>query len=216
MKSMLVIGLGRFGRHLAMEFARLGNEVLAVDVDENKVDAIAPHVTSAQIGDCTKPAVLHSLGVRNFDYCAVCLSGNFEASLEVTLQLKELGARYVISKAGRDIHAKFLARNGADEVVYPEKQRGEHMARRLNANQVFDYFELTDGYRIIETPVREAWIGRTIAQVDVRARYHISVLAAKRGEQLIPITQADYVFGADEHLIVFGETEDLVKFTRRP
>lgn len=215
MKSMLVIGLGRFGRHLAMEFTRLGNEVLAVDINEEEVEKIAQHVTSAQIGDCTKSAVLRSLGVRNFDYCVVCLSSNFEASLEVTLQLKELGAKRVIAKAGRDIHAKFLARNGADEVVYPEKQRGEQMAKRLNANNVFDYFDLTENYSIIETPVRENWVGKTIAQVNVRARFNVSILASKRGEQIQPIIHADYVFAEGEHLLLFGRSEDLVKFTRK-
>ncbi len=215
MKSMLVIGLGRFGRHLALEFAQLGNEVLAVDIDEAAVEAIAPYVTGAQIGDCTKPAVLHSLGVRNFDYCAVCLSGNFEASLEVTYQLKELGAKYVLSKAGRDSHAKFLERNGADEVVYPEKQRGEQMAKRLNANQVFDYVDLTEDYSIIEIPVPEGWVGKTISQVNVRAKYRVTVLASKQQETVQPISHADYVFQPQEHLLVFGQSEDLLKFSRK-
>lgn len=212
MKSMLIIGLGRFGRHVAMKFAELGNEVLAVDTDEEKVEAIAPYVTSAQIGDCKKESVLRSLGVRNFDYCVVAVSSNFEASLEITMQLKDMGARFIIAKAGRDIHAKFLSRNGADEVIYPERQTAERMAKRLSADNVFDYIELTDDYNILEVPIRENWAGKTIEQVGVRTKFHINILAVKKGDKIQPIIKADHIFSADEHLMVFGRKEDLMRF----
>lgn len=213
MKQMLVIGLGRFGRHVAMKFAELGNEVMVVDTSEEKIDAIAPLVTSAQIGDCTKQTVLDSLGVRNFDICVVAISSNFEASLEITMQLKDLGAPFVIAKAGRDIHAKFLSRNGADEVIYPERMSAERLAKRLNARNVFDYIELSEDYSILEVPIRENWEGKTIAEVGVRSKFGLNILAVKRDGKMQPIVTADHLFSAEEHLLVFGRVTDLNRFT---
>ena len=162
MKSVLIVGIGRFGRHLAKKFVELGNEVMIVDNDEEKISELIPIVTTAQIGDCTNEEVLRSLGVRNFDICFVCIGNNFQSSLEVTSLLKELGAKHVISKANREIHAKFLLRNGADEVVYPEKDLAEKTATKYSANNVFDYIELTDEYSIFEIPPMKSWIGKKI------------------------------------------------------
>ena len=128
MKSILIIGMGRFGRHLCQNLAELGNQIMIVDQEEANLEEMLPLVVSAKIGDCTNENVLKSLGVANFDLCFVCIGTNFQSSLEITSQLKEMGAKYVVSKANRDIHAKFLLRNGADEVVYPDRDIAEKAA----------------------------------------------------------------------------------------
>ena len=148
MKSILIIGMGRFGHHLCQNLAALGNDVMVVDQKEEVLEDLLPIVTSAKIGDCTNEAVLRSLGIANFDICFVCIGTNFQSSLEITSLVKELGGRRVISKANRDIHAKFLLRNGADEVIYPDRDIAEKMAMRYSANHVFDYIELTQEYSI--------------------------------------------------------------------
>ena len=148
MKSILIIGMGRFGRHLCRNLAELGNQIMIVDEVEENLQEMLPFVVSAKIGDCTNEAVLKSLGVDNFDLCFVCIGTNFQSSLEITSMVKELGGRRVISKANRDIHAKFLLRNGADEVIYPDRDIAERLAVRYSANHVFDYIELTEEYSI--------------------------------------------------------------------
>ena len=142
MKSFLIIGMGRFGSHLCRNLAKLGNEVMIVDQNEELLEPLLPYVTDAKIGDCTKEEVLKSLGVGNFDKCFVCIGTNFQSSLEITCLLKELGAKYVISKATRDVHAKFLLRNGADKNIYPDRDIAEKCAVQYSSDSVFDYFEL--------------------------------------------------------------------------
>ncbi len=215
MKSVLVIGLGRFGRHVAVKLASLGNEVMVVDKDEEKIDDIISEVTSAQIGDCTNEQVLRSIGVRNFDLCIVGIGTNFQASLEITSLLKELGARYVISKANRDIHAKFLLRNGADEVTYVEKEMAEKLAVRVSAKNVFDYIELTPEYSIFEIPTPASWVGKTIEQKSVRSKYHISILATKEEGTINPLPKADYVFQPRVHLIIIGQKSEVLKLVEK-
>jgi trk system potassium uptake protein TrkA len=211
MKSILVIGLGRFGRHMAIKFAQLGNEVMVIDQDENKVNDVLPMITSAQIGDCTNEHVLRSLGIKNFDMCVVAIGSNFQASLEITSLLKELGATFVLSKANRDTHAKFLLRNGADAITYAEKEMAERLAVRYSANNVFEYVELTPEYSIFEIPPMEDWIGKTIEQKGIRTKHHISILATKVDGKICPIPKPDYMFTGKEHLIVIGRKEDVLK-----
>lgn len=215
MKSVLIIGIGRFGRHLARKFVELGNEVMIVDIEEEKMSEIVSIVTTAQIGDCTNVDVLKSLGVRNFDICFVCIGDNFQASLEITSLLKELGAKHVVSKANREIHAKFLLRNGADDVVYPEKDIAEKAAIRYSADHVFDYIELTPEYSIAEIPPVSAWIGKTIAEISVRGKYQMSILAIKENGEILPLPKADHVFREEEHLIVAARKNDLVKLIKK-
>ncbi|APF21950.1 potassium channel family protein [Clostridium butyricum] len=215
MKSVLIIGIGRFGRHLARKFVDLGNEVMIVDIEEEKMSEIVSIVTTAQIGDCTNVDVLKSLGVRNFDICFVCIGDNFQASLEITSLLKEMGAKHVVSKANREIHAKFLLRNGADDVVYPEKDIAEKAAIRYSADHVFDYIELTPEYSIAEIPPVSAWIGKTIAEISVRGKYQMSILATKENGEILPLPKADHVFREEEHLIVAARKNDLVKLIKK-
>lgn len=214
MKSVLVIGVGRFGKHLSLKMAQMGNEVMIVDKDEEKIREILPHVTSAEIGDCTNEDVLRSLGVRNFDLCFVCVGDSFQDSLEITSLLKDLGANHVISKAGSDIHSKFLQRNGADEIAYPERDIAEKLAVRYSANNLYDYFELTKDASIYEVPPIESWIGKSIKEVNVRVKYHVSIVAIKEGDKVSPLPPSDHVFKEGEHLMILGSHCDIVKILK--
>ena len=168
MKSILIIGMGKFGHHLCDNLIDLGNDVMAVDASEERVNDLIYKVTNVQIGDCTNPQVVKSLGVGNFDIVFVCIGANFQNSLEITSLVKEMGARYVISKANRDVHAKFLLRNGADEVIYPDRDIAVKLARRCSINHVFDYIELDDEYSIYEIPLMTSWIGHSIIELNFR------------------------------------------------
>ena len=152
MKSVLLIGLGRFGRHMAQRLHDLHHEVLAVDLNEERVNAALPFVTNAQIGDGTNEQFVSSLGVRNFDLCVVTIGDNFQSSLETTALLKECGAPFVVARATRDVHAKFLLRNGADDVIYPEKQMGSWAAVRYTADHIFRGLYRWDGDRKVFVP----------------------------------------------------------------
>lgn len=211
MKSVLVIGLGRFGTYMAKKFTALGNHVMALDTDEEKINEILPYVTTAQIGDATKVSVLESIGVDNFDICVVSVGENFQSSLETTSLLKELGAKYVLSRACTDIQAKFLLKNGADNVVYAEKEMAERLAVKYSANNIFDYIQLTPEYAIFEIPTPKSWEGKTIRDKGVRAKYNLNILAIKRGSNLIPLPSADYVFNSAERLIVMCKRTDVDK-----
>ena len=162
MKSILLVGLGRFGRHIATKLNELGHEVMAVDHNEERVTAILPYVTNALIGDSTNEEFLRSLGVANFDVCIVAIGDDFQSSLETTSLLKELGGKLVVSRATRDVHEKFLLRNGADHVVYPEKQLGVWTAITYSSEKVFDYIDLGENHVIMEVAVPESWIGKTV------------------------------------------------------
>ncbi len=215
MKSVLIIGLGRFGQHLCRKMAELKNEVMVIDTKAELVEAMMPLVTNAQIGDCTNVEVLKSIGIRNFDICFVCIGTNFQSSLEITSLLKETGAKYVVSKATRNIQAKFLLRNGADEVVYPERDIAEKEAVRFSANHVYDYIEINDEYSIFEIPVSAEWAGRTIREVDFRAKYKVSIMGVKKGEDTRFLPMADHVFEEKEHLMVIGRIEDVERLLRK-
>lgn len=214
MKTVLIIGIGRFGNHLCRKMAELNNEVMAVDIREEAIEDILPLVTNAQIGDCTNEEVLHSLGIGNFDICFVCIGNNFQSSLEITNLLKEMGAKYVISKANRDIQAKFLLKNGADEVVYPNRDLAEKLAVRCSMDNVFDYIELTEGYTICEIPPMREWIGKSIREVSFRNKYHVSILGIKNGEHVSLLPMADHEFRPDEHLMVIGKKVDIDKILK--
>jgi len=215
MKSVLMIGMGKFGHLLCANMAELDNEIMIVDEDEESLEDLIPLVTNAQIGDCTNVEVLKSLDVPSYDVCFVCISSNFQNSLEITSLLKEQGAKYVVSKAERDIQAKFLLRNGADEVIYPERDMAERAAKKYSSEHVFDYVELTEDYGMYEISVRREWVGKSIRELNVRAKYRISILGIKVGEDLSLLPSADHVFAADQHLMVIGREEDIQKVLHR-
>ena len=193
MKNILLIGLGRFGRHVAIQLNNLGHEVMAVDNNEERVNEVLPFVTNAQIGDSTNADFLKSLGIGNFDVCMVTIGGNFQNSLETTSLLKELGAKTVVSRAERDVQKKFLLRNGADEVVYPEKQIAEWAAIRYTADHIRDYIQVDEAHAIFEVEGPEEWVGKTVGELDIRKRYNINILAVKyEGEFGISISPDTY------------------------
>lgn len=216
MKSVLIIGMGRFGHHLAKSMLELGNDVMIIDSEESRLEDMVPYATSAKIGDCTNPEVLKSLGIGNFDIVFVCIGTNFQSSLEITSLVKEMGARQVVSKATRDIHAKFLLRNGADEVIYPDKDIAEKCAERYSMDNVFDYIELDDDYAIYEIPPLKEWIGKSIRQADIARNYQVTVLGVRdaSGEKRI-MPSADYVVDASEHLMVLSERGNMAKLLKR-
>ncbi len=211
MKSILLIGLGRFGKHIAMNLSQLGCEVMAVDHREERVDEVLPYVTNAQIGDSTNEEFLRSLGVRNFDVCIVAIGNDFQSSLETASLLKELGAKQVVARAARDVQAKFLLRNGADEVVYPEKQLAKWTAIRCSTDHILDYMELDEEHAMFEVTVPEQWAGRTIGQIDIRRKYHINIMGVKKGGKLELTLSPDTVLGANETMLVLGKNRDLQK-----
>lgn len=187
MKNILLIGLGRFGRHLAMELNRLGHQIMAVDRDEERVNECMPFVTNAQIGDSTRLEFLRSLGIGNYDICYVTICGSFQDSLETVSLLKELGAKTVVARADRDVQEKFLLRNGADYVTYPEKQLAKWSATRYTANHLFDYIELDDRHAIVEVAVPERWVGQTVGELNIRRKYGINLLGLKKdGKPMYP------------------------------
>ena len=214
MKSILLIGLGRFGRHIAMHLDQLGHQVMAVDSSEERINAVMPFVTSAQIGDSTNADFLESLGVDNYDVCIVTIGGSFQNSLETTSLLKELGAKCGVSRAERDVQAKFLLRTGADHVVYPEKQMAKWTAIRFSSDHVFDYIQLDDEHAIFEVSVPEAWAGKTIGQLDIRRKYQVSILAVKRGGRVDVAVTPDTVLSPELTMLVLGESRALQRCFR--
>lgn len=211
MKSILLIGLGRFGKHIAEELNKMGHEVMAVDENEARVNEILPLVTNAQIGDSTNPAFLRSLGIANFDVCIVTIGGNFQNSLETTSLLKELGARFVVARAERDVQEKFLLRNGADEVVYPEKQLAKWAAIRYSSNRLLDYIDLGDDHAMFEVLVPAAWVGRSVGELDIRKKYNINIMAVKEdGKINVAVTPATLLTDR-KTLLVLGDYPSVKK-----
>ena len=214
MKSILLIGLNNFGQLIARQLNELGHEVLAVDRSEARVNAVLPYVTDAQIGDSTNEAFLDSLGVNNFDVCIVAIGDDFQSSLETTSLLKELGGKFVVSRADREVQAKFLLRNGADEVINQEKQIAEWAAIRYSGNHVFDYIRLDEGHAIYEVSVPKDWIGKSIIQIDIRKKYSISILAVKENGKMNLSVTPDTVLNESQTMLVLGDRKALEKCFR--
>lgn len=211
MKSVLLIGLGRFGRHIAEKLYELRHQVMAVDKKEERVDAVLPFVTNAQIGDSTNEDFLMSLGIRNFDLCIVAIGDDFQSSLETTSLLKELGAKLVVSRAAGDVQAKFLSRNGADEIVYPERQLANWTAIRYSSDNIFDYIELDKEHAIFETRVPETWIGKTVGELDIRKKYNINIMALKKEGRLDLSITPDTRMVQGQTMLVLGTMKEVQK-----
>ena len=214
MKSILLIGLGRFGKHVAMKLWELNHQVMAVDHKESRVQEVLSYVTNAQIGDSTSEEFLRSLGVDNYDVCIVGIGNDFQSSLETTSLLKELGARMVVSRAATDVQEKFLLRNGADEVVYPEKQMARWAAIRYSASHVLDYIELDSENAIFEISIPQSWIGKTVGQLDIRKKYSINILGMKYGSKLDSFITPDTLLSEEKSLMVMGAYKDIQKCFR--
>ncbi len=210
-KSILLVGLGRFGRHFAKKASELGHEIMAIDHNEEKVNDILPYVTNAQIGDSTNEEFLKTLGVDNYDVCVVTVSGDFQSSLETTYLLKELGAKKVVSRAERDGQAKFLLRNGADDIVYPEKQLATWTAIRYSSDHILDYIELDGENAIFEVTVPKEWLGKSIAEIDIRRKYNINILAIKENGKMNIVITPYTVLTKDKTMLVLGDYKAIEK-----
>ncbi len=211
MKTVLLIGLGRFGKHIAMKLNDLGHQVMAVDQNEERVNAVLPFVTNAQIGDSTSGDFLSTLGIRNFDTCIVAIGDNFQNSLETASLLKELGAQHVVARASTGVHEKFLLRNGADEVVYPEKQLASWMAVRCTSDHILDYIELDGDYSIFELAVPGSWCGKTVIQLDIRKKYGINILGIRENGRLDMNITPDTLLESNKSILVLGRLRSIQK-----
>ena len=211
MKSILLIGINHFGTMIARQLHDIGHQVLAVDRDEARINAILPLVTDAQIGDSTNETFLRSLGINNFDVCIVTIGSDFQSSLETTSLLKELGGRLVVSRADREVQAKFLLRNGADEVINPEKQVAEWAAIRYASNHILDYISLDDDHAIYEVVVPKDWVGKTIGQIDIRKRYGINIMAIKNNGKMNLSVTPETILNENKTMLVLGERKSMQK-----
>lgn len=211
MKSILVIGLGRFGRHICMKLNEMHHQVMAVDKDEERVNAILPWATTAEIGDSTDENFMESLGIRNFDVCIVAIGDNFQASLETTNLLSEMGAKKVVARASRGRQEKFLLKNGADEVVYPEKQLANWTAIRCSSDTILDYIELDDDHSIFEFEIPKDWNGRTLVQLNIRKKYGINVLGIRKNGHLQMNVAPDTVLDYEDSILILGEEKIIHK-----
>lgn len=214
MKSILLIGLGRFGRHIALKLNALNHQVMAIDHNEERVNALLPFVTNAQIGDSTNEEFLAALGVGNYDACIVAIGDDFQNSLETTYLLKELGARKIIARASKEMQEKFLLRNGADEVVYPEKQLAAWTAIRCSSEHILEYIELDDEYAIFEVEIPSDWSGKSILELDIRKKHGINILGVRTNGKLNMNITPNTVFGYGTSVLVLGQEKAVHKCFR--
>ena len=215
MKSVLLIGMGKFGQTLGERLLAMGNEVMIVDKDEETVNQLAGKYTDALIANCMNEDNLRALDIPSFDVCIVAIGDDFQSSLEITSLLKDLGAKWVVSKASTDIQRKFLLRNGANEVVYPDRDIAEKLAVKINSAKIFDYIELNDEYSVFEIAVPNDWAGKKLVDLNPRKKYGMNLLTVKKGKDVVPSLGPDYIFEQGDHMLVFGKTEKILSFTNK-
>lgn len=213
MKSILIIGLGRFGRHMAQKFMENGHEVMAIDISEDRADNAVGLIQQILIGDATEERFMESLGVNNFDLAVCAVGENFQTVLEIVVLLKDLGCKFIVARATRDVHRKLLLRNGADYVVYAEREVAERLAIKFGADNIFDYVELTPEIGIYEIAVPEAWKNKSMVELSIRTEYQVSVMAIKQGGKIFPLPHPSHIFAEDESVMVMGTMEDIRKIT---
>ena len=214
MKSVLLIGMGKFGQLLGENLIEMGDEVMIVDRDEDTINALAPKYSGALIANCMNADSLKALDIPSYSVCVVAIGEDFQASLEITSILKDLGAKYVVSRAETEIQRKFLLRVGADEVVYPNRDIAEKLAMKLNIDKVYDYFELDAEHSIFELAVPHSWFGQNMAQANPR-KFGLNILTIKKGKKVLPPPGAEYVFEDGDHMVVFGNTQQIIKFANK-
>lgn len=212
MKNILIIGMGRFGRHCARKLNEMGHQVMAIDTREDRIDTVLPYVTDGLIGNSARKDFMKTIGVKNFDVCIVAIGDDFQSSLETTALLKDLGAPFVVARAARDVHARFLARNGADEVIYPERQLAEWTAIRYSSNHILDYTPLSEEYAVYEIQIPANWTGKSLAELDLRRTRKINVFAIKQGDQLITDIHPDVPLKSNQTLMVIGTNKEMDKW----
>ncbi len=211
MKSVLLIGLGKFGENIAKKLDELKHEVFGVDRNEEKVNKCLPYLTDAKIANGEKEDFLKSLDVKHFDVCIVTVRDNFEDSLETTCLLKELGARWVVSCASNEIHEKFLLRNGADEVIYPERQLALWTAICFTSERIHDYIRLDDDAAVFDVNVPQNWVNKSVGEIDVRRKYSINILGIRRNGKIDLAIMPETVFDADDRILVVGSNKAINK-----
>ncbi|MBQ6554186.1 MAG: TrkA family potassium uptake protein [Firmicutes bacterium] len=211
MKSVLVIGLGRFGINTINKLNELGHQVMAIDDKEENVNAVLPYVTDALIGNATNEQFLKTLGIKNFDLCIVAIGDDFQNSLQVTSLLKEMGAVHVVSRASSDVHAKFLLRNGADQIIYPEKQLAEWTAIRYSSDHIFDYIQLDESCAIFEIETPDSWVGQSIAELNIRRKYNLNIVGIKIGGRVMIEINPDTLLRTGDRLLVAGSINSIKK-----
>ncbi len=209
MKQILIIGLGRFGRHMAQKLLERGNEVLAIDIEEERADAAVGMINQILIGDATDERFMSSVGVSDFDLAVIAIGENFQTVLEITVLLKDLNCKYIVARATRDVHRKLLLRNGADYVSYAEREVAERLAIKFGSSNIFDYLELTPEIGIYEIAVPKKWLGKNMVELAIRTKYHISVLATKKQGHIFPLPHPEHVFEEDESIMVMGTEQDV-------
>ena len=214
-KSVLIIGMGRLGSHLAEKMQDFGHDVMILDSKAERINLLAPHFADARIAEYTHEDVLSALDIPSFDLCFVTVGDNMEASMMTTILLKKLGAKYVAARARDDLQCELLKRVGADEIIYADGETADKLAIRHNGNNVFDYVALSDGYAIFEVPILKAWEGKTIIELDVRKKYKMNIIAIKRGETLDPAPLPDFKFAEGDHIFVIGKSRDVFKMSAK-
>lgn len=205
MKSYMVIGLGRFGSGLAKNLCQLGAEVLAMDVRADLVQQLSADVTHAVVGDGQDKEVLRALGARNFDCAIVAIGDNLAASVLTVMNLKELGVPYLVCKAHDETHGRVMEKLGVDQVVIPEREQAQRLARILHSHNVLDYIELSHDYGILEVPAPKTWVHKTLRELNVRAKMDINIIAVKNGDKTTVSPSADYKINPDDVLAVLGD-----------
>lgn len=213
MKSFIVIGIGQFGSSLAKSLYKAGHEVIAIDMDEVRINDIADEVTHAMVADMTDERVVKSIGVQNFDAVIISIGANIRGSVLSTVLCKEQGAKYVIAKASDDLHAKLLLKTGADKVIQPEKEAGIRLARSLVSDNIIDYLDLSDQYSIHEIHIPSPWINKTLVELDVRKKYDVSVIAIRRGDDILVTLNPQEPLQEKDVLILIGSNKGFDKIS---
>ncbi|MDE5548483.1 MAG: TrkA family potassium uptake protein [Clostridia bacterium] len=215
MISVLLIGMGKFGRTLGEKLLGMGDEVMIVDKNEDVINSLGPKYADAIIANCTNEENLAAMDVKAFNACVVAIGDDFQSSLEVTSLLKDLGAKRVISRATTDIQRKLLLRMGADEVIYPDMDIAEKLAVRLNSDKVINYIDIDSDYSIFEIAIPNKWIGRKLVDINPRGKYGMNILTVKKGRQVISSLDGNYVFESGDQIVVFGDTEKILAFANK-
>lgn len=215
MKSILLIGLGKFGQTLGKKLLDMGDEVVIVDKNEEIINVLQPFYTNALSTNCMNEDNLRRLDIPSYNVCIVAIGEDFQSSLEITSILKELGAKYIISKASTQIQKKFLLRNGADEVIYPDADIAEKIAVKINSTNVYDFIEINGEYSVFEIEILDKWINKSIAQINFRKKYDMNILTIKKDATRLEPPTPDYLFEKGDHIVVFGKTSTILSFTNK-
>lgn len=213
MKSFIVIGAGKFGHYFCKFLSNEDAEIMIVDGDEDKLSDMLSYVSSAKVGDCTRRDVVKGLGVDDFDEAVVCVPESFQNSLQIVDLLKEFGARNVTAVASTEIQAKFLLKNGADHIVFPDRDMSERLAVAIANDSIFDFVKLSDDHGIYEIVPPKRWLSQSVLAVDVRKKHNVNIIAVKTPDGRIFLPGADYIFNSSDHLMVFGKNSDIDRLT---